>query len=60
MKIVRDDLPTEGVTIAGIRFLPGRPAEVSDEIGKELIKRKGFREAGKKGGVSNASDRRKD
>lgn len=24
MKIVREDLPTEGVTIAGIRFLPGK------------------------------------
>jgi len=61
MKIVKEDLPTEGVTIAGIRFLPGKITPVPDEIGRELITRKGFREAGKKGGVSHAaSDRRKD
>lgn len=43
MKIVRDDLPTEGVTIAGIRFMPGKTAEVDEELAKELIERKGFK-----------------
>ncbi len=42
MKIVREDLPTEGVTIAGIRFLPGKAEDVDAKLAKELTERKGF------------------
>lgn len=45
MKIVNDTLPTEGVVINGIHFLPGKVTSVDDELGKALIARKGFKRA---------------
>ncbi|MFQ5737137.1 MAG: hypothetical protein ACE5GY_09815 [Thermodesulfobacteriota bacterium] len=48
MKIVRDDLPTEGVTIAGIRFKPGEPQKVDEGLAAELIERKGFKQVKKR------------
>lgn len=61
MKVIKEDLPTEGVVIAGVRFMPGKTSDVDAALGRELIKRKGFSEAGKKGGVNNVtkSDRNK-
>ena len=46
MKIVKDDLPTEGVIIEKITFKPGIPQEVAKNLGEQLIARKGFREVG--------------
>jgi len=54
MKIVKDDLPTEGVKINGIRFLPGVPENVDKELGDALIKRKGFKLV--KGGSKNNTE----
>lgn len=48
MKVVRDDLPTEGVTIGGIKFRPGEEQDVSAELGKALVENKGFKEVGEK------------
>lgn len=48
MKVVREDLPTEGVIIGGTKFLPGKEQEVSAELGKALVERKGFKEVGGK------------
>ena len=47
MKIVRDDIPTEGIIIENITFRPGVPQEVKAELGEQLIARKGFKEVGK-------------
>lgn len=44
MKVVRDDIPTEGIKINGIQFKPGVEVEVDDEMGRALTERKGFRE----------------
>lgn len=61
MKIKKDDLPTEGVKIQGIHFLPGKSTTVSKELGKFLTdnSRKGFvevreeaKDTNKKKGVS--------
>lgn len=48
MKVVRNDLPTEGVIIGGTKFCPGVEQEVSAELGKALVKNKGFKEVGGK------------
>lgn len=45
MKVVNDILPTEGVVINGIHFLPGKVTSVDDELGTALIARKGFKRA---------------
>lgn len=42
MKVVRDDLPTEGVHIGGVHFKPGIAETVDAELGKVLVERKGF------------------
>jgi hypothetical protein len=46
MKIIRHDLPTEGVKIAGIHFKPGKEEEVDNALAKELVDRKGFKPFG--------------
>lgn len=43
MNIINNDLPSEGVKIGGILFKPREPREVSEEMGKELCNRKGFK-----------------
>jgi hypothetical protein len=51
MKVIKHDLPTEGVRIpaqTGYVFLPGVEKEVPDELGKDLIARKGFTEVKEK------------
>lgn len=43
--IVKEDLPTEGVTIAGVRFFPGKAEAVDAKLAEALTKnkRKGFK-----------------
>lgn len=43
MKVVNKDLPTEGVKIGGIRFMPNEGQDVSDKLGEQLVERKGFK-----------------
>ena len=45
MLIKRDELPTEGVVINGIHFLPGKPTKVDDVLGESLVQHKGFKRA---------------
>lgn len=47
MLVKRDDLPTEGIHINKIHFLPGAEVEVNSEMGKALVERKGFVEVTK-------------
>ena len=47
MKVVREDLPSEGIIINNITFKPGVPQEVKAELGEQLIARKGFKEVDK-------------
>jgi len=59
MKVVKEDLPTEGVKIAGVHFMPGVPQDVDKKLGEALIERKGFIPAKggtkkPKGGTDNA------
>lgn len=44
MRVKKDQLPTEGIRINGIKFYPGEAVEVDDEMGKALVARKGFQE----------------
>lgn len=54
MKVVKKDLPTEGVKIAGVHFMPGVPQDVDKAFGKILTERKGFRQV--KGGTKNNTE----
>ena len=44
MKIVNNNLPKEGVVIGYVHFAPGKPEEVEEVFGRDLIERKGFKE----------------
>lgn len=45
MFVKRDVLPTEGIYINNVHFLPGVATEVDYEMGKALLDRKGFEKA---------------
>lgn len=57
MKVVNDKLPTEGVIIGGTKFCPGKEQEVSAELGKALVERKGFKEVGGKPKTKKEDDK---
>ena len=42
MKVVRDDLPVEGIKIGGILFKSAKIMDVDKKLGDVLVKRKGF------------------
>ncbi len=44
MRVKKDQLPTEGIKINGIKFYPGVAEDVDDEMGRALVERKGFTE----------------
>ena len=42
-----DKIPTEGIRIAGIKFLPGVAQDIEEKLANDLIERKGFKEVKK-------------
>lgn len=47
MRVKKEQLPTEGIKINGVKFYPGIAEDVDDEMGKALVERKGFTEVTK-------------